>query len=231
MVSNEGLPGLALTPAQLTALRSAFPEVAARFPVQSERSLEWLAQEDAWRRGGRDLVSGASHRLGLLQGALLKEDFDAGMHAGEGGWRLGAVLVDAVALTLFNAAHGFAEGDAALAAMVAALRAAFAGAKVVRIHSDAFAVLLGPTAEARLSPASEGVARAALTVATAQWKPQLEFTVAMLDLTLVSPSHHEVIGPLVWAECERALMAKKKVPATGLMVRRVVLDALVDDPR
>jgi GGDEF domain-containing protein len=229
--SGDGIPALALNAAQREALAAAFPEVATRFPVQGERALEWLAQEDAWRRGGRDRVSGAWHRLALLQGALLKEDFDAGLHSGDGGWRLGAVLVDAVEFMPFNAAHGFTEGDQALRAMADSLRGAFPGGKVVRIHSDALAVLMGPTAETRLSAASEGVARAALQAAVARWKPELQFTVALLDLTLVSPSHHEVIGPLVWAECERALMARKRMPGHEVMARRIVLDALVPDPR
>jgi GGDEF domain-containing protein len=222
---------LGLTPQQLDTLRREFPQVAARFPVESERSLEWLAQEDAWRRGARDRLSGAFHRLGLLQGALLKEDFDAGLHAGESGWRLGAVLVDLVSLTTFNAAHGFEEGDRALKSTVEALQAAFSGAKIVRIHADAFAVLLGPTAEAKFNAQSEAVARTALESVSARWTPRLAFTIALLDLTLVSPSHHEVIGPLVWAECERALMLKKRVPETGPIQRRISLDALLPDPR
>jgi GGDEF domain-containing protein len=223
------LEALQLTAEQLAALRRAFPEVAQRFPVQSERALEWLAQEDAWRRGAKDPVSGAQHRLGLLQGALLKEDFDVGLHAE--GWKLGALLVDLERFTLFNQAHGFGEGDRALAAVVVALREAFRGARVVRIHADAFAVLMGPTSDAQLSAQSESIARAALKQATAAWAPALEFTVATLELTVVAPSHHEVIGPLVWAECERALMAKKRVPASGASVRTLVLDALVNDPR
>jgi GGDEF domain-containing protein len=225
------LSGLLLSQSQLETLRRAFPEVATRFPLESERSLEWLAQEDSWRRGGRDRVSGAQHRLGLLQGTLLKEDFDAGLHSGEAGWRIGAVLVDLVALTLVNFKHTFPEGDRALASTVEALRGAFPGAKVVRIHSDAFAVLLGPTAEAKFSPDSERVAREALAAVSTRWSPPLEFTIALLDLTLVSPSHHEVIGPLVWAECERALMLKKRVPSTGIVSRRIALDALLPDPR
>jgi GGDEF domain-containing protein len=229
--SGVDLSGLALSKVQLDALRAAFPEVATRFPLESERSLEWLAQEDSWRRGGRDRVSGAQHRLGLLQGTLLKEDFDVGFHSGDGGWRLGAVLVDVVALTLFNAAHGFAEGDRLLTAMVEALRGAFPGAKVVRIHADAFAVLLGPTAEAKFSEGSEATAQSVLTSVGSRWRPAADFTTALLDLTLVSPSHHEVIGPLVWAECERALLLKKRIPATGVVARKVVLDALTPDNR
>jgi GGDEF domain-containing protein len=230
-MSSKEIEPLALTSAQLAALREHFPAVVGRFPVQPERALEWLGQEDAWRRGGRDRVSGAFHRLALLQGALLREDFDAGLHSGEAGWRLGAVLVDPIAFMPFNAVHGFVEGDKALAAIVSALQGAFAGAKVVRIHADGFAVLLGPTAEARLAPASEATARAALAAVAAQWKPGLEFTVTTLDLTLVSPSHHEVIGPLVWAECERALMAKKAAPGAAGAVRRIVLDALLPAER
>ena len=225
----DEIPDLRLTPSQLAALRREFPEVANRFSAVPERALELLGREDAWRRGAKDAVSGALTRTGLLQGALLKEDYDAALHGAE--WKLGAVLVDLDRFMPFNALHGFPEGDKVLAAVVQALQRAFAGAKVVRIHSDAFAVLMGPTSDARLAADSEAVARAALQAATSAWKPALEFTIALLDFELVAPSHHEVIGPLVWAECERALMAKKRVPASGVSVRRLVLDALVEDPR
>jgi len=226
-----GRAQLELSAAQQQALAAQFPYALTRFPTSVGRALEFLAAEEAWRRGGRDAVSGAWHRLGLTQGTLLKEEFDVAMHSGDGGWRVGAVIVDLFRMTLFNAAHGFVEGDRALRACADALGRAFAGAKVVRIHGDAFAALLGPMADARLGPDSEQVARAALTAATLEWKPALGFTVALLDLTLVSPSHHEVIGPLVWAECERALMTRQRVATTDLQVRRVVLDALVPDPR
>ena len=229
--SAEPGAALRLSAEQLRALGKQLPLAAARFPSMAERTLELLATEEAWRRGAPDAVSGAFHRLALLQGALLKEEFDAALHGGGEGWTLGAVLVDPRRFILFNQAHGFPAGDQALRAIAQALRQAFVGGRVVRIHGDAFAVLLGPMAEARLGPDSAAQARAALAAAVAPWTPALEFTVATLALTLVSPSHHEVIGPLVWAECERALLTAARVPGRLAQTRRVVLDALVEDPR
>jgi hypothetical protein len=38
-----------------------------------------------------------------------------------------------------------------------------------------------------------------------------------------------VLGPLVWAECERALVIARRAPFEGLLERRVVLDGRLPD--
>jgi hypothetical protein len=41
---------------------------------------------------------------------------------------------------------------------------------------------------------------------------------------VVDPPNWQVLGPLVWAECERAHLVFRRTKVTGLLKRRVVLD-------
>lgn len=181
------------------------------------------------RRGTPD-PTGAFHALALTQGSLLKEEYDLSTHGHADGWVLGAVLVDPVELMLFNQRHGFPAGDAALRAMVQAMREVYPRAKVVRIHTDGFAILLGPTADQRLDPAllprlreTLGLAVRAVTPASDERK-DVAFTLGLLELTVVDPPNWQVLGPLAWAECERALIIARRKPDAGVQRRRVALD-------
>jgi hypothetical protein len=46
----------------------------------------------------------------------------------------------------------------------------------------------------------------------------------LLELTVVDPPSWRILGPLVWAECERALRIARRQPTEALQRRRVVLD-------
>jgi GGDEF domain-containing protein len=163
------------------------------------------------RSGGPDPVSGAYGRLALTQGTLLKEEYDHGTHFFAQGAVLGALIVDTVGLIHLNMRHGFKAVDAALSAQVRALRKVCPRGKVVRIHGDAFAVVLGPTADQKVEDV-QGV-EAALEAATREalkHDGELLFTVARLELRVKDPTNHDVLGPLLWGECERALVLAKR---------------------
>lgn len=217
----------------------------ALFPTAQGRAdgptwlVDQLVDAELHRRGTPDAVTGAIHALALNQGMLMKEEFDLSTHGHSDGWVIGAVLVDPLEFTLFNMRYGFKAGDAALKAMVEGMKQVCPSAKVVRIHTDGFAILLGPTADARVSaellPKLREVlpARvAAVTPVDAEPKKDVKFTFGLLELTVVDPPNWQLLGPLVWAECERALMIARRQPTEALQQRRVVLDGrLPDFPR
>jgi GGDEF domain-containing protein len=185
-----------------------------------------LLEAERWRRGEPDPVTGAHMRLALTQGQLLREEYDHGTHFFAGGTVIGAAVVDTVHLTHLNMEHGFKAVDAALAAQVRALREVCPRGKVVRIHGDAFAAVLGPTAEqpvddalrARLSRALEAASQSAL----GRTEP-VRFWVALLSLAIKDPPNHDVLGPLVWGECERALVIEQRgLKGAGTVLRRSI---------
>jgi GGDEF domain-containing protein len=139
-------------------------------------------------------------------------------------------LVDPLEFTLFNMRYGFEAGDAALKAMVAAMKQECPTAKVVRLHTDGFAMVFGPTSEARVQPSLvEPVRRAmqkaveAVTPVQAEPKQLVVYTMGCFELTVVDPPNWQVLGPLVWAECERALVIIKRQPYEGVLSRTVAL--------
>ncbi|MCC6334530.1 MAG: GGDEF domain-containing protein [Myxococcales bacterium] len=201
------------------ALLALFPTAQGR-PDGPSWLVDQVVDAELHRRGYPDAVSGAFHALALKDGSLLKEEYDLSTHGHSDGWVLGAVLVDPLEFTVFNMEHGLPAGDAALRAMVEAMKSVCPRAKVVRLHTDGFAVLLGPTADQPLTDALVPATRTALAAKL----PGLEFTLSALELTVVDPSHWQVLGPLVWAECERALVIARRAGVTSIQRRRVVLD-------
>jgi len=205
------------------------------FPTAQGRAdgPEWLVDQlvdaELHRRGTPDKVSGAKHALALTQGSLLKEEYDISTHGHSPEWTLGAVLADALELTVYNMHHGFPAGDAALKAMVKGLTSVCPNAKVVRIHTDGFAALLGPTADQHVEPALAQRAREAMEQAVREVGPELRFTVGLLELTVVDPPNWQVLGPLAWAECERALMIARRMPGAGVQKRHVALNGRLPD--
>lgn len=189
--------------------------------------VESVLQAERWRRGEPDPVSGAFSRLALTQGTLLKEEYDHGTHFFAGGSVIGAAVVDTIHLTHLNMEHGFKAVDAALAAQVRALREVCPRGKVVRIHADAFAVVLGPTAEQPVEESLRPRLVAALDAATRSALPArvepVKFWVALLELRVKEPPNHEVLGPLLWGECERALAIEQRgLAGAGTVLRRAV---------
>lgn len=207
------------------ALMGLFPTAQGRADAESWL-VDQLVDAELHRRGQPDAVSGAIHALALNQGAILKEEFDLSTHGHSDGWVMGAVLVDPLEFTVFNMNHGFAGGDAALKAMVAGMREVAPTSKVVRIHTDGFAMLFGPTADRAVSP--ELIQHLKDVLPAKVGKP-IRFTFGLLELSVVDPPNWQLLGPLVWAECERALMIARRQPTEALQRRRVVLDGRLPD--
>jgi GGDEF domain-containing protein len=188
-----------------------------------------IAAEKA-RRGEPDPVSGAFLRLALTQGTLLKEEYDHGTHFFAGGAVLGAAVADTLGLIHLNMKYGFKKVDEALAAQVRAIREVCPRAKIVRLHGDAFAAVLGPTADQpveaslreRLSTALDAATRGAL----GHGEP-VRFSIALLELRVQNPPNHDVLGPLLWGECERALVLEKRGQGGSVLKRHVNFDATV----
>ncbi len=193
-------------------VRALFPRV--QNPAEAVTA---MIDAEEHRRGGRDAISGAFHALGLTQGSLLKEEYDLSTHSHHAGWVLGAAVVDIRELTVVNMNHGFPAGDQVLRDTAVALERACPKAKVVRVHSDAFAVLFGPMSEQKVSPPLKQTLRSALP-------SNIEYSIGLLELTVVAPSHWQLLGPIVWAECERALVLARRAPSDDVLKRKVVLD-------
>jgi len=216
-------------------LLGLFPTAQGR-PDGPEWLVDQLVAAELHRRGTPDAVSGAKHALALTQGALLKEEYDVSTHGFLDGWTLGAVLADPLEFTLYNMRYGFPAGDAALKAVVRGLQQVCPKAKVVRTHTDGFAALLGPTAEQAVTPELAEQARAAMAQAVREVTPddgaprdEPRFTVGLLELTLVDPPNWQVLGPLAWAECERALIIARRSPAAGVQRRHLALNGRLPD--
>ena len=210
------------------ALLALFPTAQGR-PDGPTWLVDQLVDAELHRRGYPD-PTGASHALALNQGQLLKEEFDISTHGHSDGWVIGAVLVDPLEFTLFNMRYGFKAGDAALRAMVAGMKQVCPSAKVVRIHVDGFAILLGPASDRKVSADLIPTLRELLPAKVAEVTPEdaeprkpVKFTFGLMDLTVVDPPNSQILGPLVWAECERALLIARRKPTEELQVRRVVM--------
>ena len=211
------------------ALLSLFPRAAGKTDAAA-----WLVDQmvDAeLHRSGVPDPTGAFHALALTQGPLLKEEYDLSTHGHADGWVLGALLIDPLEFTLYNMRYGFPAGDAALKAMVSAMRATCPTAKVVRIHTDGFAILFGPTAGARVETRLIASVTQAMTAAVEAVTPveaeplrNVLYSTGCFELTVVDPPNWQLLGPLVWAECERALTIVKRQPYEGVLHRRVTLN-------
>jgi len=227
-----------ITDRSAKALVALFPTAQGR-PDAPTWLVDQLVEAELHRRGYPDSITGATHALALNQGQLLKEEFDISTHGHSDGWVIGAVLVDPLEFTVFNMRHGFKAGDAALRAIVEGMKHVCPSAKVVRLHTDGFALLLGPTADRKVTPELLTQLRdvlpakvAAVTPKDAEAPKQMLFTFGLLELTVVEPPNWQILGPLVWAECERALIIARRKPTAELQVRRIVMDArLPDMPR
>lgn len=211
------------------ALKALFAHAAAR-PDAASWLVDQLVDAELHRRGFPD-ASGAFHALALNQGSLLKEEFDLSTHGHADGWTMGAVLVDPLEFMTFNMRYDFRVGDAALRAMVEGMKEVCPTAKVVRVHVDGFAILHGPTADAQVSdallPRLREVLPAKIEAVTpddGSPKKKVALTLGLLELTVVDPPNWQLLGPLVWAECERALVVARRHGVTSLQRRSVSLD-------
>jgi hypothetical protein len=55
----------------------------------------------------------------------------------------------------------------------------------------------------------------------------VEFTISALRLTVRDPSHWQVLGPLLWAEIERAHVMARRGRAAGVQERELHLDGRI----
>lgn len=211
------------------ALLALFPTAQGR-PDGPSWLVDELVDAELHRRGMPDRVTGAAHALALKEGQLLKEEFDLSTHGHADGWVIGAVTVDPLEFTLFNMRYGFPAGDAALRAMVEGMKQVCPKAKVTRTHTDGFAILLGPTAEQAVSTELLPRLRDVLPAKVAAVTPDdgaprhdVRFTFGLLELTVVDPPNWQLLGPLVWAECERLHIIARRIPAEGVLRRTVEL--------
>ncbi|QSQ13935.1 diguanylate cyclase [Myxococcus landrumensis] len=227
-----------LDDATATALIALYPWVLTRSPqAPVQAAVEALLQAEQARRGHPDAKTGALQVPALTQGNLLKEEYDLSTHAHHDGWRVGAVIADVKEMINLNARFGFATGDAILRGTVESLAAQYPGAKVVRLHPDAFAALLVPTSQLTVredlaAPTHEQLSRDVRRVLP-EGTPDADvpsWTVSLLEVTVDSPSHWQVLGPLLWAELERAHVMQRSGRAEGLQRRRLRLDASIPGP-
>ena len=192
-------------------------------------ALQALLDAEAWRRGRPEPVTGALHLSALTQGALLKPEYDLSVHA-HAGWTVGAVIADVKEMIHVNQEAGFAVGDRFLRSVASSLAATFPGAPVVRVHTDCFAALLVPSSGLELRPehlmgAAESLRRGTDDFRAREGAPRapVEFTVSALRLTVRDPSHWQVLGPLLWAEIERAHVIARRGLASGIQERTLDL--------
>jgi GGDEF domain-containing protein len=212
------------------ALEYLFPLAKGRDDATSW-CVDRLVEAELYRRGRPDSITGAAHVLALTQGALLKEEFDLSTHGHAAGWSIGAVLLDPREFMLFNMRYGFEAGHAALRAMVASLRSVCPKAKIVRVHTDGFAALLGPTAEQMLDDSmlhevSMALAREVSPVMPDDGEPPrvMEYTLGLLEVNVIDPPNWQILGPLVWAECERALIIGRRTGSPKIARRTISLN-------
>jgi len=216
------------------ALLALQPWVQSRpEPERFGAALRALVEAEASRRGAPDPVSGALHLSALTQGSLLRHEYDLSVHA-HAGWTTGAVIADVRGMIHVNQEAGFALGDRFLRAVATALAEPFPRAPVVRVHTDCFAALLVPSSGLELSPEHLDSAREALRRGTDAFRSRegaprgpVEFTVSALRLTIIDPSHWQVLGPLLWAEIERAHVLARRGLASGIQERTLRLDGRV----
>jgi len=213
-----------LSDAQEQLLHRLFPWARSRQDPNGT-ALQALFDSEQWRRCVPD-PTGAFHRTALMEGPLLAQEYDLTTHAHWDAWELGAAVVDLRGTILLNQRYGFRTGDQVLRAVAGALKTRFPAGKVVRIHDDAFAALLPPSAEEQVQAAlaeelPPRLAQAVLDVLPEDGEPRPTpaFTVSLLRLKLRAPSHWQVIGPLAWAECERAHVLQRSGSVSGVQER------------
>jgi GGDEF domain-containing protein len=223
-----------LTDEQARAILAVSPWTDGRTARPLETALQALIDAEGYRRGRPEPKTGALHLLALTQGSLLKDEYDLSTHGHLPAWEIGVLMVDVKETIRINQEFGFEVGDAVLRGVVETLEALHPRAPVVHIHADAFAALFPPTAEqavtAELKARDTHRLRESLKdlirERTSAEYP-VELTVSALRLELAKPSHWQVLGPLVWAETERAHVLERRGQAHGVQQRRIELGGAI----
>jgi len=222
-----------LTDAQAKALLSVSGWTDGRTQQPLEAALQALLDAECFRKGQPEPKTGAIHVLALTQGSLLKEEYDLSTHGHLPAWEMGVLVVDVKEMIRVNQEVGFAVGDEVFREVVRTLKALHPQAKVVHLHADAFACLLGPTSSERISAEAKTQAEAKLREAVRGLLQQrgsthpVDFTVSALRLEISQPSHWQVLGPLVWAESERAHVLERRGEGGGVQHRRIELGGAI----
>lgn len=220
--------------AEVQAVLALNPWAQGRPPGERfSAALRALVESEACRRGAPDPVTGALHLSALTQGALLRSEYDLSVHA-HTGWEVSALTVDVKEMIHVNQEAGFAAGNRFLHTVADALAATFPRARVLRIHTDCFAVLFLPSGDASLTEADGPRAWAALDAAVTAFRAgapalrrRVEFTIGGLSLRIRNPSHWQVLGPLLWGELERTQVLARRGDAPAIQRREVHLDGRV----
>ncbi len=237
-VLHQPADGLDIDASTAETLLALHPWVRSRPEAERVRAaLRALVEAEACRRGAPDPVSGALHVSALTQGALCKPEYDLSVHA-HTGWTVGALIADVKEMIHVNQDAGFAVGDRFLRCVASALSGAFPGCPVVRVHTDCFAALLVPSTglsldDAHLALAAVALGRRRRRSASGRGAPRapgLHRLGAAADGR--DPSHWQVLGPLLWAEIERAhVIARRGLAAGEIQERELRLDGRVPTPR
>jgi hypothetical protein len=118
-----------------------------------------------------------------------------------------------------------------------ALAEAFPTARVVRLHPDCFAALLLPSSDLALEDRHLDLARGALERAEVAFQTREGvprhlpgFTISGLRLRIVDPGHWQLLGPLLWAEAERAHILTRQGLASSIQRRELRLDGRLPAP-
>jgi GGDEF domain-containing protein len=196
--------------------------------------LDFLVRDARLRRGDPETQTGALARHYLVEGALLRGTLPRPEHGLDGPWQAGIVAVDVRSLLRINDQLGMEAGERTLRVVADGLRGLYPQRPVVRLHGDAYAALLLPPHEHRFAEGTPERVRERLAQLTAVRVPELSarglapaFTVAALDLVIDRPFHWRVLGPLVWAEAERALAVVRTGRGEEVQRRKVSLDGFV----
>lgn len=196
--------------------------------------LESVVLQALMRKGAPDPQTGALARSYLIEGVLLRDTLEQPEQGLDGEWRAGIVAVDVRSLLLVNDRLGMEAGEKVLKAVADGLRAFCPERPIVRLHGDAFAALYLPPGSHSLSDQTPARVADGLVGLVHERLPDLTesdvepaFTVAALDLVIDRPFHWRVLGPLVWAEAERAHVSVRTGRAEGLQSRAIRLDGHV----
>lgn len=196
--------------------------------------LQSVVLQALMRKGIPDPQTGTLTRSYLIEGVLLRDTFEHPERGLDGEWSCGVVAVDVRGLVHVNDRLGMEGGEQMLKLVADGLRAFCPDRPIIRLHGDAFAALYPPPDGHNISDGSPERLADALSALADERMPELAehdlepaFTVAALDLVIDRPFHWRVLGPLVWAEAERAHVAVRTGQATGLQHRRIELDGFV----
>lgn len=193
--------------------------------------LQSVVLQALMRKGIPDPQTGTLTRSYLIEGVLLRDTLEQPELGTGGEWSCGVVAVDVRGLKLVNDRLGMEGGERMLKLVADGLYAFCPDRPIIRLHGDAFAALYLPPGGHNISDGSPERLADALGALADERMPGLEehdldpaFTVAALDLVIERPFHWRVLGPLVWAEAERAHVAVRAGRASGLQHRRIALD-------